>query len=98
MRIKRKNLELGLLTISLVSLLSLGGCGKAQGNVAAQEAPPPANVIPGVDVTLFAVEHPEQYPIVTAAQYQAPSQLITNGVVLPDIARTIAVEPSGLAA
>ena len=45
----------------------------------AQEAPPPANVVQGVDVTNFAVDHPEQYPIVTAAQYQAPSQLVVTG-------------------
>jgi len=70
---KRKTIEFGLLAISLASLLTLGGCRKGQGDVAAQEAPPPANVIPGVDVTLFAVEHPEQYPIVTAVQYQASS-------------------------
>ncbi len=87
----RKNTELALLAISLVSAVAVGGCGKGPGNVAAQEAPPPANVIPGVDVTSFAVEHPEQYPIVTAAQYQAPSELPANGVVLPDIARTVPV-------
>jgi membrane fusion protein, heavy metal efflux system len=91
MFMKIKNLEFGLLAISLASLLALGGCGKGQGDVAAQEAPPPANIIPGVDVSDFSVEHPEQYPIVTATQYQAPSELIANGVVLPDIARTVPV-------
>ena len=91
MFMKIKNLEFGLLTISMASLLALGGCGKGQGDVAAQEAPPPANIIPGVDVSDFSVEHPEQYPIVTATQYQAPSELIANGVVLPDIARTVPV-------
>lgn len=88
---KRVELKVGLLAISLASLLALGGCGKGQGDVSAQEAPPPANIIPGVDVTLFAVDHPEQYPIVTATQYQAPSELVANGVVLPDIARTVPV-------
>ncbi len=91
MRIKRKNLELGLLTISLAPLLSLGGCGKGQGNVEAQEAPPPAQIIPGVDVTLFAVDHPEQYPIVAATRYEAPSQLVATGVVVPDISRSVPV-------
>src|SRR5580704_10103051 len=88
---KRKTIEFGLLAISLASLLTLGGCGKGQEDLAAQEAPPPANVIPGVDVTLFAVEHPEQYPIVTAVQYQAPSELVATGLVLPDIARSVPV-------
>jgi cobalt-zinc-cadmium efflux system membrane fusion protein len=91
MRMKRKNLELGLLIVSLSSLLGLGGCGKGQGNVEAQEAPPPAQIIPGVDVTLFAVDHPEQYPIVTATRYEAPSQLVATGVVVPDISRSVPV-------
>src|SRR5580700_6194050 len=91
MFMKTKKMEFGLLAITMASLLALAGCGKGQGDVAAQEAPPPAQIIPGVDVTLFAVEHPEQYPIATATQYQAPSQLVANGVVLPDIARTVPV-------
>jgi membrane fusion protein, heavy metal efflux system len=88
---KRKNLEIGLLTISLPFLLAVGGCGGSHGDVAAQEAPPPANVIPGVDVTNFAVEHPEQYPLATAAEYQAASKLVVTGAVYPDILRTVPV-------
>ena len=91
MFIKREKLKLGLLAVSIASVVALVGCGNGQGDVAAQEAPPPATVIPGVDVTLFSVEHPEQYPIVTAAQYEAPSELVANGVVLPDISRTVPV-------
>jgi cobalt-zinc-cadmium efflux system membrane fusion protein len=67
----------------------MSGCG-SKDNVAA-EAPPPAHVIPGVDVSDFAVEHPEQYPFATATQYQAPSQLVVNGSVFPDISRTVPV-------
>src|SRR5579863_7322734 len=88
---KRKGFELGILAISLVSSLALAGCGKQEGNVAAQEAPPAAQVIQGVDVTLFSVEHPEQYPPVTATSYSAPSQLVTTGVVMPDISRSVPV-------
>ena len=61
---KMKTLEFGLLTASLASLLLLGGCGKGQGDVAAQEAPPPATVVPGPDAAHVAVAHPEQYPLV----------------------------------
>jgi cobalt-zinc-cadmium efflux system membrane fusion protein len=88
---KRKNEEFGLLAISIATLLSLGGCGNGQGDVAAQEAPPPQQVIQGVDVTLFSVDHPEQYPPATATRYEAPSQLVTTGVVLPDISRSVPV-------
>jgi len=91
MIMKRRKIEFGILTASIATLLALCGCGKQQGNVAAQEAPPPQQIIPGVDVTLFSVEHPEQYPIVTATRYEAPSQLVTTGVVLPDISRSVPV-------
>ena len=91
MLMKRKDLELGLLAISLASLLALSGCGKGEGDVAAQEAPPPQQVIQGVDVTLFSVPNPEQYPPATATRYEAPSELVTTGVVLPDISRSVPV-------
>lgn len=74
----------------LIVVVILAGCGR-QEDTAAQEAPPPANVIPGVDVTNFAVEHPEGYPIVRAATYSAPSELTVTGVVLPDISRSVPV-------
>ena len=83
-------MEISLLLISIAWLLTLGGCSSANGDPSA-EAPPPAKVIPGVDVTFFAVENPEQYPIVTATKYQAPSELVATGLVLPDIARTVPV-------
>jgi cobalt-zinc-cadmium efflux system membrane fusion protein len=82
--------EFALFLAALSSLLAVSGCGTAHGDEA-QEAPPPATVVQGVDVTNFAVEHPEQYPIVTATQYQAPSQLDVTGTVLPDISRTVPV-------
>jgi len=69
----------------------LSGCSSKDNNIEAQEAPPRAIVIPGVDVTNFQVEHPEQYPIVTATRYEASSQLVVTGTVVPDIARTVPV-------
>jgi cobalt-zinc-cadmium efflux system membrane fusion protein len=91
MLMKRKDLDLVSLTIPLACLLALGGCGKEQGDVAAQEAPPPQQIVQGVDVTLFTVDHPEQYPPVTATRYEAPSELVVTGMVLPDISRSVPV-------
>jgi cobalt-zinc-cadmium efflux system membrane fusion protein len=91
MFMKQKKLELGAVAFSLASLLALGGCGKGQGDVAAQEAPPPQRVVQGVDVTLFSVPNPEQYPPVTATRYEAPSQLTVTGTVMPDISRSVPV-------
>ena len=67
----------------------LAGC-QSKDNAAA-EAPPPPTVVPGLDVTHFSVDHPERYPVATAAQYDAPSKLIVNGSVYPDVARTVPV-------
>jgi cobalt-zinc-cadmium efflux system membrane fusion protein len=78
-----------LVVMAVAAALFMSGCGSK--NDVAAEAPPPAKVIPGVDVTDFAVEHPEQYPFATATQYQAPSQLVVNGSVFPDISRTVPV-------
>ena len=88
---KRKDLEFGLLAIALVYLLALGGCGKGEGNVAAQEAPPPAQVVPGPDAALVAVEHPEQYPLAAATAYASTATLAVTGTVNPDIARNVPV-------
>jgi membrane fusion protein, heavy metal efflux system len=65
------------------------GCGSKDHS--AEEAPPPAQVVPGVDASHFAVEHPERYPVATAAEYQAPSKLVVTGSVYPDVARTVPV-------
>jgi len=86
---KHKGFEICILLVSVPFLLTLGGCS-AKADPAA-EAPPPTKVIPGVDVAFFAVEHPEQYPIITAAQYLASSELVATGVVLPDISRNVPV-------
>ena len=83
---------LGFVALPLIlgASMTLSGC-KNEKDVVAAEAPPPAKVISGVDVSFFAVEHPEQYPIVAAVEYQAPSQLFVTGTVIPDIARNVPV-------
>jgi len=90
MKIQDVDVKFWLLVLALASLLGFTGCGSTKADPQA-EAPPPQRVILGVDVTDFAVEHPEQYPIVTATQYQASSELVAPGVVLPDIARSVPV-------
>ena len=61
---KNNALKLGLLPVLLGVLLAISGC-KSDKVKADEEAPPPAKVISGVDVTFFAVDHPEMYPIAT---------------------------------
>src|ERR1035438_2773922 len=89
-RMKNRALGSGLMLIVMAATLAISGCKSDKVNAAA-EAPPSAKVVTGVDVTFFAVEHPELYPIVTATEHQAPSQLFVTGTVFPDIARTVPV-------
>ncbi|MGO8933969.1 MAG: efflux RND transporter periplasmic adaptor subunit [Terracidiphilus sp.] len=87
---KSKPMKLAMLPLALAACLVMSGC-KSKTADAAAEAPPPANVISGVDPSFFAVEHPELYPIATATEYQAPSQMFVTGTVFPDISRTVPV-------
>jgi membrane fusion protein, heavy metal efflux system len=73
----------------ILAVLVTAGCS-AKDDVAAQ-APPPANVVPGLDVSHFAVDHPERYPVATAVAYDAAAKLVVTGTVNPDIARTVPV-------
>jgi cobalt-zinc-cadmium efflux system membrane fusion protein len=86
---KSWSLEPGLLLVLMLLTLLLGGCN---GRVdAAAEAPPPATVIPGVDSGLFAVEHPEQFPLAAATERRTSSELVVTGAVTPDVSRNVPV-------
>jgi cobalt-zinc-cadmium efflux system membrane fusion protein len=55
------------------------------------EAPPPAQVEREQDLNVIQVEHPEQFPLATAFEHDAASQLVATGTVSPDVARTVPV-------
>jgi membrane fusion protein, heavy metal efflux system len=84
-----KILRACFLLLSTAPLLNLGGCGK--GADLAAEAPPPANIVPGADVTLFTVDHPEQFPLAEATAHPTASELVVTGTVTPDISRNVPV-------
>jgi cobalt-zinc-cadmium efflux system membrane fusion protein len=65
-------------------------CGESKGDPKA-EAPPPAKVESEQDVNVFPVDHPEQFPLVTAAAHDSASQLTVTGTVNPDISRSVPV-------
>jgi len=87
---KSKAMKLAILPMALIATLVINGCKSDKVNADA-EAPPPAKVVSGLDPSFFAVEHPELYPIATATEYQAPSQMSVTGTVFPDISRTVPV-------
>ncbi len=86
---KGKSLEVGLLLFSVAALPNLGGCSK--GADLAAQAPPPANIVPGVEVSLFTVDHPEQFPLAEATARPTTSELVVTGIVAPDVSRNVPV-------
>ena len=86
---KSRSLKTGLLLLSMLLPLTFVGCN---GRVdAAAEAPPPANVVPGVDVSLFTVDRPEQFPLAAATAHPTVSELVVTGTVTPDVSRSVPV-------
>ena len=75
--------------LSFAALLALVGC-TAHADPAA-EAPPPANIVPGADPSLFTVNHPEQFPLAAAVERPTSSELVVTGTVMPDVARNVPV-------
>ena len=85
-----KSKVLGLVLIVPAALLTISGCKSDKVNADA-EAPPPAKVVQDFNATLFAVDHPENFPLAAAAEHRAPMKLAVTGTVNPDIARTVPV-------
>jgi cobalt-zinc-cadmium efflux system membrane fusion protein len=81
------------LLLSSYPFLTLAGCGRvhAQADADTSGAPPPANVVPGADPSLFTVDHPEQFPLATATARGATSELVVTGTVTPDVSRNVPV-------
>ena len=86
---KSRSVKIGLFLASMLLPLLLGGCN---GHVdAAAEAPPPANIVPDVDLNLFTVDHPEHFPLVEATAHPTTSELVVTGTVAPDVSRNVPV-------
>src|SRR6202158_2374709 len=79
---------------TMALFFSVGGlladCSEGKGDPKA-EAPPPARVEHEEDVSVVRVDHPEQFPLATAAAHTSASQLSATGTVSPDIYRTVPV-------
>jgi membrane fusion protein, heavy metal efflux system len=74
---------------ALVLALLLGGCGSSQSDPNA-EAPPPLQV-EHADPNTFQVDHPDQFPVVAAAEHESTSQLKATATINPDISKSVPV-------
>ncbi|MGD0778893.1 MAG: efflux RND transporter periplasmic adaptor subunit, partial [Candidatus Solibacter sp.] len=87
---KSNVLKISLLLAFVPLLLLLDGCQGVRADTK-EEAPPTAKIVPGFDVSVFSVEHPEQFPVATATAQTAAPELVVTGTVNPDIARNVPV-------
>jgi cobalt-zinc-cadmium efflux system membrane fusion protein len=76
--------------LALLCGLFFSGCKEEKADPKA-EAPAPVKVEHEQDVNVVQVDHPEQFPLFTAVEHFSTSQLVVNGVVSPDISRTVPV-------
>lgn len=81
------NLALWLAAAALL----LAGCGSDTKQNAAAEAPPSAQVEHEGDANIVQVDNADQFPLATATDYKAASQLTVTGTVSPDVSRTVPV-------
>ena len=88
-----RKLGLSAVLLRFFFVLSLAGLlvGCSVHADSAAEAPPPANIVPGADPSLFAVDHPEQFPLTAAVERSTTSELVVTGTVTPDVARNVPV-------
>lgn len=82
--------ECGVFAVAFAAVLIFSGCGSSKGD-AAQEAPPPAQVIETGNAGLVTVDKPEQFTLVSADKVAARAQLNVTGTVNPDISREVPV-------
>jgi len=76
--------------LAFAATLVFGGCRSGKEDTAA-EAPPPAQVVHAQDGSVLQVDHPEQFPLTTAIEHDARSELVVTGVVSPDVSRSVPV-------
>jgi len=84
-------LTLAKSTLGLAFTMFLAGCGARAKTDPSAEAPPPAVVEPDQDVNIVKVDHPEQFPVVSATKHDAAPELHVTGAVTPDVSRNVPV-------
>jgi len=87
---KRYCISIAAFALAACLALLSPGCSSGKADPRA-EAPPPAQVEREQDGGAFRVDHPEQFPLAIAGQYQAAPELNVTGVVSPDVSRNIPV-------
>jgi len=69
----------------------LAACTARGSTNSASGSPPPAVIDHDEDASAIRVDHPEHFPLSTAAAYDAAPELSVTGVVSPDVSRAVPV-------
>jgi cobalt-zinc-cadmium efflux system membrane fusion protein len=81
-------------TVCVGLSLFIAGCERkvsTPDKVEASTGPQPTTVEPDLDANNFKVDHPERFPLATAAERIAAPELNVTGVVNPDVSRQVPV-------
>jgi cobalt-zinc-cadmium efflux system membrane fusion protein len=84
-------------SVLLCGLLLAGCSARARGQSSTpgadefEGAPPPPNVVPVADASLFKVDRPDQFPLAAATERPTSSEMVVTGTVTPDINRSVPV-------
>jgi cobalt-zinc-cadmium efflux system membrane fusion protein len=87
----RHGRDVGLMAAACVFVWLAAGCGGESKGDPKAEAPPQTKVEHEEDVNVVQTDHPEQFPLATATDYTATSQIVATGSVTPDVSRTVPV-------
>lgn len=87
---KRRAYTIAILAGAIGLVLVSSGCSSGNADPRA-EAPPPVVVVHEDTANLFRVDHPDQYPLVSAGETVEAPELNVTGTVMPDISRNVPV-------
>lgn len=82
------------ITLCLGLTVFLAGCDRTVAARASSDSgtgPVPSPVEADMDAASFKVDHPEEFPLVTAGEYVATPELNVTGVIGPDVSRQVPV-------
>jgi cobalt-zinc-cadmium efflux system membrane fusion protein len=88
-----KQSAIASLSLSIAASLALFALAGCKGNVQADGAPPPAQVIQVPDMNLITIDSKDvpKFPLVAAEKIEAAAELSATGAVFPDVSREIPV-------
>jgi membrane fusion protein, heavy metal efflux system len=87
---RRVRLSLGLFLFAVTAVASYSGCARSKNDPGTE-----TKVETNADPNVFTLQHPEQFPLVEVQVRRVPDELHVNGVITPDVNRSVPVVSLG---